>query len=36
MALNLVMYGENKSFEDIITYFFNILKYENIFDVESV
>ena len=36
MALNLLMYGDNKCFEDILKKTLDILKYENVFEVGSV
>ena len=36
MALNLLINGENRSFEDILKLVLDILKYENIFEVGLV
>ena len=36
MALNMLIYDDNRSFEDILKLFPDILKYENIFEVGSV
>ena len=36
MALNLWMYGDNKSFEDILKLVLDIQKYENVFELGSV
>ena len=36
MGLNLLMNGDNRSFEDILIFVLDIQKYENIFKVGSV
>ena len=36
MALNQLIYGDNRSFEDILKLVLDILKYENIFEVGLV
>ena len=36
MGLNLLMYGDNRSFEDILKLDLFILKYKNVFEVGSV
>ena len=36
MALNLLVYGDRRSFEDNLKLFLDILKYENVFEVGSV
>ena len=36
MGLNLLMYGVNRSFEDILKLDLFILKYKNVFEVGSV
>ena len=36
MALNMLIYDDNQSFEDILKLFLDILKYENIFEEGSV
>ena len=36
MALNLLIYGDNRSFEDILKLVSDIQKYENVFEVGIV
>ena len=36
MALNMLIYDDNRCFEDILNLYLDILKYENIFEVGSV
>ena len=35
MALNMLVYGDNRYFEDILKLFLDILKYENVGSVEK-
>ena len=36
MASNVLMYGDNRSCQDILKFVLNILKYENIFELGVV